>query len=78
METSAKEATNVQFAFERVLNEIYKIATKNAVKEIKPSSPTVIKGKKVSEEVEPEPKVTASHKLDAGKLKKKEGSKKCC
>lgn len=35
METSAKDATNVQTAFRRVLEEIYKIVSRSAIKEVK-------------------------------------------
>jgi len=47
METSAKDATNVEVAFERVLDEIYKITARNAVKEPKPMVAELRKGRKL-------------------------------
>ncbi len=85
METSAKDSVNVSVAFERVLNEIYKIATKNAVKETRPNVTTVSKGKKVEEgdaepAAQPAPvtgkKNVKGVKLDAKKTKEKK--KGCC
>ena len=78
METSAKESINVQTAFDRVLSEIYKIATKNAVKEPGKSSPTVKKGASLStgeDEVKEKDK-----KIQLSNKKAKSGGKKkgCC
>ena len=77
METSAKESTNVQVAFERVLTEIYKIATKNAVQEIASSAvPAVPKGKKVEEDGG-QKKEEKRVRLNAKQTKKKK-SGGCC
>ncbi len=77
METSAKDSTNVQTAFERVLGEIYKIATKSAVKEVKQNGQTVSKGKKLEEGGDAEPAEEQKRvKLSRKKVAKKKGG--CC
>ena len=78
METSAQDSTNVQTAFERVLNEIYKIATKNAVKNTNATQTASIgQGRKINSD-EAEEGNKRVH-LDAKKTKKlKDGKSKCC
>ena len=78
METSAKDATNVQVAFERVLNEIYKIATKNAVKEIKANVSAVTRGKKLDQEEAPPAAPVKNDKVRLSSKKAKETKKGCC
>jgi Ras-related protein Rab-11A len=75
METSAKDNTNVSTAFERVLHEIYKIASKNSLKEPEKKQSKMDKGVVMDDEVE--------EKRDNVKLKKKNTEKKkkkggCC
>lgn len=80
METSAKDATNVEIAFERVLNEIYKITAKNAVKEPKATVTELGKGKKLDtndEEDEGPVKPKKGIRLDPKKVNKKQ-KQGCC
>lgn len=79
METSAKDATNVGIAFERVLNEIYKITAKHVVKEPKSSVAELSKGKKLDDEDDSEVQVKPKKgvRLDAKRVGKKE-NKGCC
>lgn len=79
METSAKDATNVEIAFERVLTEIYKITAKNVVKEPKSDLVKLDKGKKLDgKEDEDEAPVRAKGvRLDEKKTKNKNKSG-CC
>lgn len=77
METSAKESINVQIAFERVLNEIFKIANKGSVKTVSGGVSNVAKGKSLdSTDDNPKPK-DRKIKLEPGNVnKRKEGG--CC
>jgi hypothetical protein len=75
METSAKEKTNVQIAFERVLQEIYNITTKNSVKDPTSKTANISKGTSLKEK-EPEEK-RGGMKLTAENTRKK-GKKGCC
>lgn len=80
METSAKDSINVQIAFERVLNEIYKITAKNAVKEPKSGVTGLDKGKKIDagdEEDEGPVEPRKGDRLDPKKLNKKR-KQGCC
>lgn len=79
METSAKDATNVGIAFERVLNEIYKITAKSAVKEPRSSVTEIKKGRKL-DNADDESEVPAKNKggvhLKAKKPKRQKDG--CC
>jgi len=76
METSAKDRTNVQTAFERVLQEIYNITTKNSVKDPTTKTTNVSKGTKINQK-EPEENTKKGVKLSSENTRKK-GKKGCC
>ena len=48
METSAKDSTNVKMAFEKTFFEIYKLLTKNTVKDSKRKVTKIGKGKSLN------------------------------
>ena len=77
METSAKDATNVHVAFERVLNEIYKIANKSQIDIAKNKTDHISRGSKLSEEEE-RPDSKKGQKLTVAAAGKKKGKGGCC
>lgn len=79
METSAKDSINVQIAFERVLTEIYKIATKNAIKDSKPGSSLLSVGDKISgADEENEISINDRKGIHLDSKKPKRNSNGCC
>ena len=76
METSAKDSTNVKLAFERVLNEIYKIISKNVIEEPKSIVTALSKGKELNDDIEVFTKPKGVHLKK--KNRKKEADKRCC
>ena len=75
METSAKDRTNVQTAFERVLQEIYNITTKNSVKDPTTKTTNLAKGTSINQK-EPEEDKKKGVKLSSNT--KKKDKKGCC
>lgn len=91
IETSAKDATNVKLAYERVLNEIYKLTTKKEIKDFSPGPivPTPKRGQAIKSDEDQAAEVTngasaktekesKNVKLKQGKSGEKAKKKGCC
>jgi hypothetical protein len=74
METSAKEATNVTLAFDRLFHEIFKIVTKDSVSDTKHKDVVINRGKVVTSEGKDAPSV----RLVQPKQKDQSQKKGCC
>lgn len=78
METSAKDGTHVKLAFERMINEIFKIAVKPIVKEPESKVTELAKGTKVDTEDEPEAQVRPKKGVKLKSKANQGGKRGCC